>query len=105
MDYAGCVAGDHSLHNLDRWIYQDILTYYFDCPKIKSLEKKWFSYRNYLLKTNLSEKVSRQLLLEHSLLCDKVEKVFARVGPLHDDDEAVDPLEIVYEPHHPWAAA
>ena len=47
------------------------------------------------MKTNLSEKVSRQLLLEHPLLCDKVEEVLAGVGPLHDDDEAVVSLEEV----------
>ena len=57
------------------------------------------------MKTYLSEKVSRQLLLENSLLRDKVEEVFTRIGPLHDDDEAVNPLEIVHEPHHPWAGA
>ena len=57
------------------------------------------------MKTNLSEKVSRQLLLEHPLLCDKVEEVLAGVGPLHDDDEAVYPLEVVHQPHHAGAAA
>ena len=55
--------------------------------------------------TNLSEKVSRQLLLEHPLLCDEVEEVLAGVWPLHDYDEAVDPLEVVNQPHHAGAAA
>ena len=57
------------------------------------------------MKTNLSEKVSRQLLLEHPLLGDEVEEVLAGVGPLHDDDEAVYPLEVVHQPHHAGATA
>ena len=57
------------------------------------------------MKTNLSEKVPRQLLLKHPLLGDEVEEVLAGVWPLHDDDEAVDPLEVVHQPHHSGAAA
>ena len=48
------------------------------------------------MKTNLSEKVPRQLLLKHPLLGDEVEEVLAGVGPLHDDDEAVDSLEVIH---------
>ena len=55
--------------------------------------------------TNLSKEVSRKLFLEHPLLRNEVEEVLAGVGPLHDDDEAVHPLEVVHQPHHAWAAA
>ena len=57
------------------------------------------------METYLSEKVPRQLLLKHPLLCDEVEEVLAGVWPLHDDDEAVHPLEVVHQPHHAGAAA
>ena len=57
------------------------------------------------MKTYLSKKVSRQLLLEHPLLGDEVEEVLAGVRSLHDDDEAVDSLEVVHQPHHAGAAA
>ena len=45
------------------------------------------------------------MFLEHPLLRDEVEEVLAGVGPLHDDDEAVHPLEVIHQPHHAWAGA
>ena len=45
------------------------------------------------------------MFLEHPLLRNEVEEVLAGVGPLHDDDEAVHPLEVVHQPHHARAAA
>ena len=45
--------------------------------------------------SHLTEEVPRQLFLQHSLLCDEVEEILARLGSLHDDDEAVVSLEEV----------
>ena len=53
----------------------------------------------------LCKEVPGKLLLKHALLSDEVEEVLAGVRPLHHDDEAVDPLEVVHEPHHPRASA
>ena len=50
--------------------------------------------------SHLTEKVSRKLFLQHSLLGDKVKQILARLRALHHDDEAVVPLEEVEELHH-----
>ena len=50
--------------------------------------------------SHLTEKVSRKLFLQDSLLGDKVKQILARLRPLHHDDEAVVPLEEVKQLHH-----
>ena len=50
--------------------------------------------------SHLAEKVPGEGLLEDALLCDEVEEVLARFGPLHDDDEGVVALKVVDEPDH-----
>ena len=47
--------------------------------------------------SHLTEEVPRQLFLQHSLLCDEVEEILARVGSLHDDDETVGSFEVINE--------
>lgn len=50
--------------------------------------------------SHLTEKVSRKLFLQHSLLGDKVKQILAGLRPLHHDDEAVVPLEEVEQLNH-----
>ena len=45
----------------------------------------------------LAEEVPGEVFLEDALLCDEVEEVLARLGPLHDDDEGVMALKVVDE--------
>ena len=52
---------------------------------------------------HLSEEVPGKLLLKNALLGDEVEKVFARLGTLHHDDEAVVPFEVVKEADHTFS--
>ena len=53
------------------------------------------------LAAHLAEEVPGEVLLEHALLCDEVEEVLARLGPLHDNDEGVVALKVVDESDHP----
>ena len=50
--------------------------------------------------SHLTEKVSRKLFLQDSLLGDKVKQILARLRSLHHNDEAVVPLEEVEQLHH-----
>ena len=52
---------------------------------------------------NLSEEIPGKLFLKNALLGDEVEKVFARLGTLHHDDEAVVALKVVKEADHTFS--
>ena len=52
---------------------------------------------------NLSEEIPGELFLKNALLGDEVEKVFAGLGTLHHDDEAVVALKVVKEADHTFS--
>ena len=66
--------------------------------------EKYPKYPKYpQISTNLSEEIPGELLLKNALLGDEVEEVFARLGTLHHDDEAVVPFEVVKEADHTFS--
>ena len=66
--------------------------------------EKYHKYPKYpQIATNLSEEIPGELLLKNALLGDEVEKVFARLGTLHHDDEAVVALKVVKEADHTFS--
>ena len=102
VDDASPSAGYYCLHHLTKTKMKKNEKDKKDVIEMKG--EKYPKYPKYpQISTNLSEEIPGELLLKNALLGDEVEKVFARLGTLHHDDEAVVALKVVKEADHTFS--